>query len=95
MRRRAPRERSTAVDPPVVFLFPGQDSVYGGMGRELLETAPVFREAIERCDGILGESLDRPLRSRYDSAEPASGRVARAGESRLPPRRPCSPSSMP
>jgi acyl transferase domain-containing protein/acyl carrier protein len=44
-----------------VFLFPGQGAQYAGMGRQLYETQPVFRAAMEQCaEGLSGE-LDRPL----------------------------------
>ncbi|MEV5955787.1 SDR family NAD(P)-dependent oxidoreductase [Streptomyces sp. NPDC051987] len=37
----------------VVFVFPGQGSQWAGMGAELLDTSPVFAEAIERCAAAL------------------------------------------
>ena len=48
--------------PGVVFLFTGQGSQYAGMGQQLYETQPAFREAIERCERLLRPHLDRPLR---------------------------------
>lgn len=36
-----------------VFVFPGQGGQWVGMGRELFEQSPVFREAIECCDRAL------------------------------------------
>ncbi|RYP12953.1 hypothetical protein DL767_010979 [Monosporascus sp. MG133] len=39
-----------------VFVFPGQGSVYRGMGAELLSTAPVFRDCVRECDSILAQN---------------------------------------
>ncbi|RYP83572.1 hypothetical protein DL769_001326 [Monosporascus sp. CRB-8-3] len=39
-----------------VFVFPGQGSVYRGMGAELLSTAPIFRDCVRECDSILAQS---------------------------------------
>src|SRR6185295_475697 len=47
--------------PRVVFLFTGQGAQYAGMCRELFDTQPTFRRALERCQDILDGMLDVPL----------------------------------
>ncbi|XXY48825.1 SDR family NAD(P)-dependent oxidoreductase [Sorangium sp. So ce269] len=46
--RRAPGAR-----PAVVFVFPGQGSQWLGMGRQLLESEPAFRDRIEELDRVI------------------------------------------
>jgi acyl transferase domain-containing protein/acyl carrier protein len=48
--------------PSVVFMFSGQGTQYPGMGAELYETEPTFREQVDYCAKALTPHLGRDLR---------------------------------
>ena len=49
--------------PRVGYLFTGQGSQYAGMGRELYESQPTFRQTLDACAEILRSHLEQPLLS--------------------------------
>src|ERR1700682_4450271 len=50
------------VDPPVVFMFPGQGAQYAGMGAELYRTESTFRAEVDRCAELLKPELKTDIR---------------------------------
>ncbi|MBF0213629.1 MAG: aminotransferase class III-fold pyridoxal phosphate-dependent enzyme [Magnetococcales bacterium] len=54
-------DHPTGLPPKVAFLFTGMGSHHAGMGRELFETQPVYREMMERCDRFLQSWLTPSL----------------------------------
>ena len=55
--------KSAASGARVAFLFPGQGAQYPGMGRKLYENEAVFREAVDRCAGVLQDCIGEDIRN--------------------------------
>ncbi|HEX3544855.1 MAG TPA: type I polyketide synthase, partial [Candidatus Acidoferrum sp.] len=60
------------VDPPVVFMFPGQGAQYVGMGAELYRTEPTFQTEVDRCAELLKSELKTDIREVMFPAEGAN-----------------------
>jgi acyl transferase domain-containing protein len=50
-------------DRPVIFLFSGQGTQYVGMGKELYQSEPTFREQVDRCCDLLRYEIGYDLRN--------------------------------
>ncbi|PYI12323.1 putative polyketide synthase [Aspergillus sclerotiicarbonarius CBS 121057] len=60
--RAEPQEllRSNTLDKKVAFIFTGQGAQWPEMGKQLLETSPLFRSVINECDEVLQSLPDAP-----------------------------------
>jgi len=54
-------ETLSSKSPKIAFLFTGQGSQYVGMGRQLYQSQPTFKQVVEQCAEILKDYLDKPL----------------------------------
>ncbi|WP_069736271.1 non-ribosomal peptide synthetase/type I polyketide synthase [Streptomyces sp. EN27] len=61
-----------AADRKLVWVFTGMGPQWWGMGRQLLEEEPVFRDAVTACDRALREFADWSLVEELTADEPAS-----------------------
>jgi non-ribosomal peptide synthase protein (TIGR01720 family) len=73
--------RAGAEAPPVVFLFPGQGAQHPDMGAELYRAEPAFRDAVDRCAGLLRPALGFDMREAlYPAADETERAAARLRE---------------
>ncbi len=63
----------------IVFIFSGQGPQWWGMGRQLFENEPIFRQWIEKLDGMLGKHADWSLIEELTKDEESS----RIGETNI------------
>ncbi|MBW4567204.1 MAG: SDR family NAD(P)-dependent oxidoreductase [Tolypothrix carrinoi HA7290-LM1] len=59
-------------EPKLAFVFSGMGPQWWAMGRQLLESEPVFREVIEHCDELLRQYADWSLLSELRASEETS-----------------------
>src|SRR5580658_1725401 len=55
-------QAATGRKPKVAFVFSGQGTQHAEMGRQLYETEPQFKAAIDRCAAVIDPDLGVPLR---------------------------------
>ncbi|QLE41164.1 SDR family NAD(P)-dependent oxidoreductase [Nostoc sp. C052] len=63
---------ASGFEPKLAFVFSGMGAQWWAMGRELLESEPVFREVIEQCDELLQQYTDWSLLSELLASEETS-----------------------
>lgn len=65
-----------AADPgALVFVFSGHGGQWPGMGKQLMATSAVFRDAVERCRDAMTEHLDLDVAQVLEAGTDLNGRV--------------------
>ena len=72
------RTGSRAGTSKVAFLFTGQGSLYPAAARELFQTQPTFRRALQQCEELLEPHLELPLTEVLYGADSARSPIDQA-----------------